>query len=658
MKNPLRYLLVRTASRRRPVEELRPHHSALYRGQLGLLGALVAVAFAILLARLFYIQVIRGGYFEAQAINNKQQTIILPAERGEITVDDGAKRIAHNAQSFSLYVVPYNFPKGPERAVQIQRIASEFGVDTNELVQALKSGRWNPYRSRVIALDVPLATIVRLAEHLEEFPGLGYQHTPKRVYEDGMVFGHVVGYINLITPKEFEKRQHQGYHRNSMVGAKGIEAQYDLELRGQDGYQIQMVDARSRVKAETRPEDGEPVPGNDLVLTIDSRVQKIISDMMQGYPGGCIVTRPATGEVLGLYSYPSFDPNIFIGRLDPAVYAAYTNNKDLPFFNRVIQGEYPPSSVFKAIVSSACLADDEINFFNDHEYCAGGVSIGPQFFKCEGWHNSQNMLAAFANSCNVYYMRMGTRIGSEKIIKWASDYYNLGKPTGIDLPYEKKGRVPTHRWKSEIMGTYWWDGDTANLSIGQGYMLVTIAQLNTVTCALANEGVAYQPHLLSRIKSAIDGRTVYSPKRTPIIELPLDREKIRLITKAMRAVVQWGTASKAASGSRLALAGKTGTAENVQGIPHAWFTCYGPYETEDPKNRLACTVFVEHGGHGGSMCAPFATAIMEAIFLKTDVRYNYKRIMQNWEGRRNQYEEWLQKRREDQIQEVAPAPPP
>jgi penicillin-binding protein 2 len=417
---------------------------------------------------------------------------------------------------------------------------------------------------------------------------------------------------------------------------------------------VQTVDARNRVKSENQPEGGEPVPGNDLILTIDERIQKIVYDMMQGYPGGAIVTKVSTGEVLGMYSYPSYDPNIFIGNFDQAKYDFYAKDPDLPFLNRVIQGEYPPSSVFKIIVSSAALSDDEVDFYRDVDYCAGGISIGPQFYKCEGWHNQENMLSGFAQSCNVYYYNVGLKIGSEKVIKWAHDYFNLGKATGIDLPYEKKGRVPTHRWKSEVMGTFWWDGDTANLAIGQGYLLATIIQLNTVTAAMAGNGIAYQPHLMKSIRSVIDGKDIYVNPKVASIELPLDKEKIKNIQKAMRAVVQWGTAARAAGGSKLAIAGKTGTAQNVQGNAHAWFTCYAPFNAEKVEDMVAVTVFVEHGGHGGAMSAPFATAILESIFYKNDVRFNYKRIMQNWEGRRSQYEDWLMKRREGGLKELDP----
>lgn len=626
--------------------EMRPAHMGEYRIKLYVIAGGVSLLFLIILGRLFYLQVLSQKYFESLALGNKQQTIIVPAHRGEIYVDGGKTRIVKNETSFSIYVVPNNFPKEPERSLLVDQLGAIFGMDTNRLVTALKAGRWNPYRSRIVMDDVPISKIYYLAEHLDDFPGLNYQYSPKRVYSNGLMWSHIVGYIRGISSAEYGEKSHQGYNRNSLVGKKGIEAQYDLELRGQDGYKIQTVDARNRVKGEVQPEGGEPVPGNDIILTIDEKIQKSVYDMMQGYPGGAVVTKASTGEILALYSYPSYDPNIFIGEVEKEIYDKYANDPQLPFFNRVIQGEYPPSSVFKIIVSAAALADDEVNFYRDIQYCAGGIAIGPQFFKCEGWHNAQNMFAGFADSCNVYYYRVGIKIGSEKIIRFAHDYFGLGKATGIDLPYERKGRVPSHRWKSEMKGTFWWDGDTANLSIGQGFLLATVMQMNTVTAAIANNGVAYQPHLLKSVRSATDGREIYAAKKNIQVELPLDKEKIELIQRAMRAVVEWGTAERAAGHSRVPIAGKTGTAQNIQGNAHAWFSCYAPYQSQDPDKVVVVTVFIENGGHGGAAAAPFATSILESIYLGNDVRYNFKRIMQGWESRRTQYEEWLQKRNE------------
>jgi len=423
-------------------------------------------------------------------------------------------------------------------------------------------------------------------------------------------------------------------------------------LRGRDGYKIQIVDSRNRVTEVIQLPDGQPVPGMDIHLTIDDRIQKIVFDMMQKYPGGCIVTKPATGEVLALYSYPSYDPNIFIGELNLKKFSEYTNNKDLPFFNRVIQGEYPPSSVFKLIVSSASLADGEISFWRDKYNCQGGMFIGPQYFKCVGYHNWQNMSTALAYSCNSYYYRVGIDIGPLKIIKYSYDYFKLGQKTEIDLPYEKRGRVPTLRWKSEMRGTYWWDGDTANLSIGQGFLLTTVLQLNTVVCAIANGGIGYRPFLLKKTTDVLSGKEFNNRENKILIKLPIEKEKIKKVQRAMRNVVEWGTAKYGAK-SKLKIAGKTGTAQNIQGKPHAWFTCYAPYNSKNPEEIIAITVFLEHGGSGGLSAAPFATAILESIFYHKNVKNNFKRIMQSYKGKSLYYENWLKRRGEKRIKNLA-----
>jgi len=604
----------------------------------------------LLAVRLFKLQVLQGSRFKKKALNNKQQIIRRPSYRGEIYIQNNKsyQKIVKNVEGFSLFLLPSNFPQKKEKRQKlISKICSNFSINTNKIKKILQKGRWNPYRSYLLKPFLPFEKVLFLAENLDSFPGLFYQDTPRRVYKNGEVYSHITGYVRQISTRELKKKYHLGYSRNSVIGKLGIEKQYDLNLRGKDGFKTQIVDARNRVKKVIIPEDGKPIPGNDIYLTINKRIQNIVYNMMQRYPGGCIVSRPATGEILALYSYPSYDPNIFIGGLDKEKYTKYTNNKDLPFFNRVTQGEYPPSSTFKIVVSCAGLADDEISFWGDYYYCKGGIQIGPQYFKCEGYHKSLNMCYALAYSCNSYYYHLGIDIGPQKIIKYA-DYFKFGRLSGIDLPYERKGRVPTLRWKREIHGNFWWDGDTANLSIGQGYLLATMVQLNVMTCAMANGGYAYKPHLLKKITSAGSGKEIFTYRPEISFEIPIEYSKIKKIQLAMRKVVQVGTASKGAKSS-LAIAGKTGTAQNIQGQAHAWFTCYAPWHAQNPEDKIAVTVFIEHGGSGGGAAAPFATAILNSIFYKNSVLYNYKKIMQSYTSKAHYYEEWLRKRNQEKL---------
>jgi penicillin-binding protein 2 len=621
-----------------------------YNIKITILQAVILILMSIIIGRLLYIQIFQYTRYSKMALSNKQQKISIPAYRGEIYLNSGTEKIVENKVSFSIFIIPNNIPR--ERGIRrelVHKISLYFQISTNKIIDILKRGRWNPYRPKLLAENVSFEKINFLAEHLEDFPGLIYESSPKREYKDGQVYSHIVGYIRQISEHVLRRKQHLGYNRHSLIGYKGIEAQYDMELRGKDGYYYQIVDAKNNVKKEIFPADGQTVPGNDISLTIDNRIQKIVYTMMQKYPGGCIVTKVATGEVLALYSYPSYDPNIFVGKVDPEVYNAYLNDPQLPFFNRVVQGEYPPSSIFKMIVSCAALGDNEINFYYDRFNCEHGLQIGPQYFKCEGEHGNINMNQALARSCNTYYYYVGMKIGPEKIMKWADKYFTLGNLTGIDLPYERKGRVPTRRWKTEVKGSYWWDGNTAHLSIGQGFLLANIVQLNAITAAIANDGVAYKPHILDKIISASTGEIVYEYKKNILIDLPIEVKKLKQVRMALRNVVLWGTGISGCH-SALKLAGKTGTAENIQGGTHSWFTCYAPYNSKKIEDMVAVTVFIEHGGHGSDVAAPFATAILEGIFQHKNPKTVYKRIMQRrGESKAYFFNQWLRRTGEKKL---------
>ena len=608
-----------------------------------LLQGMITTFFSLLIIKIFNLQIVEANRYKSMALNNKQHLVNIPSYRGEIYTDNGHKKIVENQPSFSIHVVPYQLIKAfstkTQRKAFIETLYHDFQINPKNFERVMKRARLNPYKSYLLKADLSFQKTAYLAENLDQYPGLLYIGHSKRHYIEGEKYGHITGYVRKINSRQLRKKYYLGYHRDSMVGHSGIEASYDIELRGKDGYRIQIIDAKNRVKHEISPMNGNIIPGNDLILTIDSRIQNIVHQMLQGYTSAAIVTRVQTGEVLALYSHPSYDPNIFTQEVSKQTFEDYINNPNKPFFNRVIQGEYPPSSIFKLVVGLAALSHNKVDFYHTYYECQGGVHIGPQYFKCEGYHGKQNMHHAIANSCNSYFYKMGLSMGSEKIILFSKDYCNFGKKIGLDLPYERKGRVPTHRWKVESIGTFWWDGDTANFAIGQGFLLNTILQINTLTAALANGGTAYKPHLLKRYISVETGKEVYTYEKEPIIKLPLSKAKIQSLQKALRRVITHGTARKGAASS-LNISGKTGTAQNVHGESHAWFTCYTTYQEE----IIALTVFVEHGGHGGDAAAPFATAILEGICYQSDPLTSYRRIMQAWTSKNTMYQEWLQKR--------------
>lgn len=630
------------ANQRNPDEtELRPSHNREYFTKLNLLKLLLPVLFIVLVVKLWNLQVSEYQRYESMALNNKQQIIRLPAYRGEIFVDKGEKKVVENQKAFDIYILPNNVPRPwSERHKLAAQLEKDFNIQSNRVVAAIRKGRWNPYRPQVLKKNSDFQTILKLAEKLQDYPGVYYRDAPKRFYHEGEIYSHITGYIRNITPEQLRRKASQGYHSESVIGSKGIEGFYDLELRGRDGFRILDVDAKYRLIDEHTPLEGEPAAGNDLHLTIDSRMQEVMHRMMQGFVGGAILTRPASGEVLALYSYPSFDPNIFIGRLDIEKYRSYVENKDLPFFNRVIQAEYPPSSVYKLVVASALLGEDEVDFYRDRFFCHKSIQIGSQIFKNASYAGRKNLHDAIASSDNYFFIKTGIDMGSEKTIRYSKEIFQLGQRSGIDLMYERNGRVPTHQWKSEVKGNWWWDGDTANLSIGQGYMLSTIVQMNTVIGAIANDGKAKRPHMLEKVINVTDGKVLYKKQPETYVELPLEQDEVQKLQRGLRNVVVWGTARRGAR-SRLRIAGKTGTAQNVNGENHAWFSSYYPYKAQNPEDVLCLTVFVEHGGQGGSVAAPISAAMYEAIEYGGDPYFYYKRIMQAYTGHEAEYKAWL-----------------
>ena len=625
----------------------KPYQNKIFLIKIALFQVISLLLFSLLVLKLFQLQIVNAKRYKSMALNNKQHLLNIPAYRGEIYVDNGKQKITENQPSFGIYMIPYQLKKAyrnpKKRREFVEKLSKEFDINTNNIYKIFSKRKFNPYKSYLIKKDVPFEKITYLAENLDQYPGCLYIGGSKRYYLQGNKYAHIIGYIRKINSRQLREKYYLGYHADSMIGNSGLEGFYDFELRGKDGYKVQIVDVRNRIKKEISPPDSKTIPGNNLYLTIDSRIQNIVYNTLKGYTGAAIVSRVATGEILAMYSYPSYDPNIFIGEVNEKTFNKYLKNPNKPFLNRITQAEYPPSSLFKIIVSIAALSLNKVNFKNDYETCHGGLFIGTQYFKCEGFHLRQNMLNALANSCNVYYYKTGVKIGPEKMMNFSKEYFNLGRQTGIDLPYEKKGHVPTQRWKIEKKGVLWWDGDTANLSIGQGFLSSTPLQMNTLISAIANNGIAYKPHLLSKYRSAETKKDIFIYQKQPIIKLPLSQKKIEQIQQSLRKVVLKGTARKG-SASKLRIAGKTGTAQNIKEQSHSWFTCYAPYGSEKKEDVLAVTVLIENGGHGAEAAAPFATAILEGIFFYANPLTTYRRIMQTWTTKKAIYNQWLKKK--------------
>ncbi len=435
-----------------------------------------------------------------------------------------------------------------------------------------------------------------------------------------------MGYVGEINERQLVDNKYQDIKIGDFIGQSGIERLFNSMLTGVDGGKQVEADAQGR---ELRILAGrEPVPGSNLVLTIDSRLQLLAEKLLEGKNGAIVALNPKNGNVLCLVSKPSFDPNKFSVGISRAEWKKMLTELNNPLQNRVIQSQYPPGSVFKILMAAAALEENIINRETVIN-CGGSFRLGRWKYAC--WkkigHGAITIHEAIVHSCNVFFYTVGKRLGIDRISRW-SYKMGLGRATGIELPNEKSGLVPTASWKLKRFGEKWQGGETISLSIGQGFLAVTPIQMANLVSMIANGGTLYKPRLVQRIISP-DGKIKRSYYPEVLAKLKLSASTFDIVHKGLYGVVnEYGTGRKAQI-EGLDVAGKTGTAQVVRKrnlpkieydkIPeklqdHAWFAAFAPVDNAE----IAIAILVEHGGHGGSACAPIAREIIKEYFnLKT-----------------------------------------
>ena len=583
-----------------------------YRKRLIVVFIISILVAALLLIRLFYLQIIQNEHYDSLARNNKEQIIPIDAYRGEI-YDRNGVIVAENIKTYTMYMIPVYLPKNYfEREELLYRVSKVFNIDLGHIKSSLEKVSKNSYESVEISENISMSQMSYLAERSEEYPGVYYGSKSIRHYPLGETMTHVLGYIGNISQEEFESKQAEGYRRNSVIGKEGVEQFYDKELRGIDGYEQWIVDSRNRVKETITPAIGKPIPGKKLILSIDSKIQKDAEDLIRGQVGTVIVSKPTTGEILAMVSSPWYDPNIFIGKIDRQKYAELINNPANPFWNKAIRGRYPPGSTFKLVTAVGALTEKRIGV-NTTRFCGGGMLLENRFYRCTGQHGYVNMYKAIQYSCNTYFYNLAYELGPNFIKRYA-EMLGFGDVTGIDLPGEKVGVVPSADWKRRKIGEYWWDGDTIQYVMGQGYMSATPIAVHMATSAIINDGVMYRPHVVKEIRSSQTDEVIYNNDKVIIKKLDIDKNIFTVVKEGMRMAVTGGTARNGAWSPNIKLAAKTGTAQNAQGKDHTWVTIFGPYNPRPTDDMIAVTVMLEHsGGGGGTTAGPIATAMLRSI---------------------------------------------
>lgn len=577
----------------------------------------VSIVFFIITAQLFNLQIIQGAEYSEKSRMNMENNIPIPAARGEIYDRHFQKNVSgtvivSNRPSFNLTLVPESFESDAQLMDVLTRLATITDLDAQAIFTDIrKSNKWERY---LLKDDVSFDVIVKIASYKNLFPNIHWEDAPVRVYNFGEVFAHAIGYIGSISKEEYATLKERGYKYYQTLGKAGIEKQYDDILRGEDGYIRRIVDVRNRTEGEEIGHD--PVSGNNLVLTLDYEVQQAAYDALEKNSGAVIVVKPATGEVLALVSKPSYDPNSIISKDNYEIVKSLNADKANPFLNRAIQSRYPPASCFKLVTAVTALETERITPDKTF-YCPGKWTLRGYIdhdFYCFKTHDTVNLYWAIGKSCSVYFYNVGMTVGPSLILKYAG-ILGLNEMTGIDLPGEIAGFVPSQRWKLQTFGQPWFDGDTVNLSIGQGFIAVTPIELTNMMCAIVNNGTVYKPYMVKSVYSPDNRNIIGEGKRTKLREIALTPLTLSTIKQGMRYGVEGGT-SGWLKHLKVQIAGKTGTAqtrsvrkENYS--QHAWFLGFAPYDG-DARDAVVVCVFIEYGQWGSSAAVPVA----ERIFAK------------------------------------------
>jgi penicillin-binding protein 2 len=565
---------------------------------------LIIAILSIFLIRLFSLQIVKRGELYKLSEANRIQLFFHPAPRG-IIYDRNGNVIVENMGSFSILFSPTNL-SSEEMEEILKKLGEILNIEYHSMLAKVRLAIRQPLNNILLAENVPRPQVFWLSEEKVNLPGVNIEVEPKRHYVHRNFASHLLGHLGEIGPKELRALSGVGYRLGDIIGKSGVEKIYDNFLRGKSGGRQIEIDANGRqvrIISSVLPEQGD-----SLILTLDERIQKLCEDSLEGKVGAICAMDPATGEVLALVSKPDFDPNLFTERLSPSHTQQLFTDQGLPMFNRAIQSQYAPGSLFKIVTAIAALEEKVIRPDETMD-CRGSLKIGNKEFKCwkEGGHGRLDIVQAIAQSCDIFFYQLGLKVGGDKIAEYAQ-MLGLGKDPGISLPSGALGLVPDSTWKKMHFGEEWYPGDTANMSIGQGYLEVTPLQMATLISLVANGGLLYQPFVVKKIIDQ-QGKIIetFQPK---IMGKPrISSETLSIIKRGLREAVLSGT-SQAVKFKGLSVAGKTGTTQNPRGEDHAWFICYAPEEAP----RIALAILVEHGGHGASAAAPLARKILNGVF--------------------------------------------
>ena len=585
------------------------------RNRLDIFTVVLGLIFVVLVSRLAYLQVYSGHEYQRLAEGNRTRQVAVVAPRGDFYDRNGVMLVT-SRPGFVVSMLPGNTPIAP---AVIQKTAAILGMTAEEIAQRLSRSKV-PFEPVRLKIDVGQDVVAKIEERRTELPGVVVEVLPVRNYVHNQLGVHVFGYVSEISEAELVTLAPKGYRAADLIGQSGLERKYDLNLKGVDGGSQIEVDVAGRMVQVLAKKD--PLPGQNLVLTLDYRLQKAAEEALdeqlrylqrqtrhtKAQAGAVVVLNPKTGEVLALASRPAFDPNQFIGGISTKNWKLINENPFHPMDNRAIAGEYPPGSTFKIVTGTAALelkkvTPEEKIFDSGQHWLVPKTNAAGEAL---GWINFH---VAMSMSDNVYFYEMGNRLGIDALEKYAR-MFGLGAYTGVDLPGESDGLVANRAYKEKNYNEEWYLAETFDAAIGQGFQLATPLQMAVLVSEIANGGHRYRPHVVGKIMSA-KGEIVKTFGPEEIGRIEISPETLKLVRDGLKGVSEaGGTGAGVFANFPVPVAGKTGTAENPHGDDHGWFVAYGPFD--DP--RITVAVIIEQGGYGSSSAGPVARKILETAF--------------------------------------------
>ena len=597
------------------------YNKAVTKFRLNLYTAIVLLLFGILFGRLWYLQIIQGTQYLKKSEENRIRLLRVKAPRGIISDTDGFA-LVRNRASFNVFLIREDVQ---DLSKTTERLASLLPISQEDIIEKVKKSQRPKFEPTLIFRDVNLKTVAYLEEHKIELPGVLVEVEPLRysIYDSGVC--HVVGYLGEINESQLkDKETHPHSRQGDLIGKSGIENTLNLFLSGIPGGKQIEVNAHGRELGTISQKT--PIPGHNVTLTINLHLQLIAEEALGEKSGAIVAIDPQNGHVLAMVSRPGFNPNLFAGGISNADWKSLVSNTDKPLRNKTIQNHYAPGSTFKVMMGSALLQNRIISE-RSALHCAGHVRLANTVKRCwkTGGHGYVTIKQALEQSCNVFFYRAGLELGIDELARYAMSF-GFGATTGIELPNEEPGIIPTREWKQEKIGDRWYPSETMDAAIGQGFVTVTPLQLAMMTAAVANGGTLYKPMLVKKISKA-NGEIVKEYESTVVRKVPVDEQYLKIIREGMWMVVNGNRGT--ARGSKLEnleFAGKTGTAQVIrlqqgeqEDLPeklrdHGWFVSFAPADTP----QIALAILVEHGMGGSKSAAPVAKYIYERLYTPQD----------------------------------------